>query len=208
MIKKLIAISFAAGMFATGASAATLNALAEGNSFERGEASGYVWQNANTGGLKVTLTSNYNPYFDADNAGLGVCKVLDAAKQCNPSSDDNVTGGGGIDEWVELAFEQTTKVFDLLFRDENHNPLGGSAATLLIGLNGGALTQYTFAAASATVFSDVKSIRFQYDGAGRNPDQFYLTGAGVTPVPVPAALPLLIGGLGIMGWVARRRKAA
>ncbi len=29
-----------------------------------------------------------------------------------------------------------------------------------------------------------------------------------TPVPVPAALPMLLGGLGMLGWVSRRRKAA
>jgi hypothetical protein len=31
-------------------------------------------------------------------------------------------------------------------------------------------------------------------------------GSSVAPVPVPAYLPLLAGGLGLMGWVARRRR--
>ncbi len=30
----------------------------------------------------------------------------------------------------------------------------------------------------------------------------------IAPVPVPAALPLLLGGFGVMGFVARRRKRA
>jgi hypothetical protein len=33
-------------------------------------------------------------------------------------------------------------------------------------------------------------------------------GASLAPVPVPAALPLLLGGLAVMGVVARRRRAA
>ncbi|WP_282044584.1 VPLPA-CTERM sorting domain-containing protein [Roseibium album] len=30
----------------------------------------------------------------------------------------------------------------------------------------------------------------------------------VTPVPVPAALPLLIGGLGLLGYAARRKRSS
>ena len=33
-------------------------------------------------------------------------------------------------------------------------------------------------------------------------------GSGIDPVPVPASLPLLIGALGLTGYIARRRKAA
>lgn len=41
---------------------------------------------------------------------------------------------------------------------------------------------------------------------GGDTDKFALSGADVSPVPVPAALPLLAMGLGAMGFVARRRK--
>jgi hypothetical protein len=30
----------------------------------------------------------------------------------------------------------------------------------------------------------------------------------IAPVPVPAALPLMLGGLGLLGMAARRRRAA
>ncbi|MEO1109896.1 MAG: lectin-like protein [Pseudomonadota bacterium] len=36
----------------------------------------------------------------------------------------------------------------------------------------------------------------------------YLVEYSVTPVPIPAALPLLVGGLGLLGFVARRKRGA
>lgn len=33
-------------------------------------------------------------------------------------------------------------------------------------------------------------------------------GSSVAPIPVPASLPLLAGGLGLLGWIARRRRAS
>ncbi|MEX0281788.1 MAG: PEP-CTERM sorting domain-containing protein, partial [Arenibacterium sp.] len=41
------------------------------------------------------------------------------------------------------------------------------------------------------------------DGDGFGIDDVRL---GATPVPVPATLPLLAGGLGLAGWIARRRR--
>ena len=46
------------------------------------------------------------------------------------------------------------------------------------------------------------------DGGGPDDDRDDLMAlAHVTPVPVPAALPLFAGGLGLLGWMARRRRA-
>lgn len=44
------------------------------------------------------------------------------------------------------------------------------------------------------------------DGDGFGLDDVRL-GSSVSPVPVPASLPLLAAGLGLMGWMKRRRKA-
>lgn len=48
----------------------------------------------------------------------------------------------------------------------------------------------------------VSSLEIAFDGISGG-----IASIHATPVPVPAALPLLVSGLGLMGWMARRRKA-
>ncbi|TNC74599.1 PEP-CTERM sorting domain-containing protein [Rubellimicrobium roseum] len=40
---------------------------------------------------------------------------------------------------------------------------------------------------------------------GGNNDQFKLTSVAVAPVPLPASMPLLAAGLGLLGWMSRRK---
>ena len=47
---------------------------------------------------------------------------------------------------------------------------------------------------------------FAFDSA-RTVDQFYLASLTVTPVPEPGTYALMLGGLALLGGVARRRKA-
>jgi hypothetical protein len=49
------------------------------------------------------------------------------------------------------------------------------------------------------------TLDFYYVATNGNPSIFEVD---ATPVPVPAALPMLLAGLGLAGWVGRRRKAA
>ncbi|MEE4346566.1 MAG: VPLPA-CTERM sorting domain-containing protein [Paracoccaceae bacterium] len=200
-IAKIAAVA-AFGLLGGQVSAATLDFVAEANGNERGVASGFVLNNANTGGINVTITSNYNPYFDSGNAGLGVCKILDSSAQCDPSNDDNVTSG----EWVKLTFDSAVTLSGLSFRNANHNLINTSNSTLRIGIDGAMAASTTFASAAGAIFTGITSIQFKY--GGNHPDQFYLSAANVAPVPVPASLPLLVGALGVMGFGARRRKKA
>lgn len=207
-MKKLLA-GLLCAFFATSAQSATLDFLGDANAQERGVSSGTTYSNAFTDGLTLTLTSNFSPYFDSKNAGLGVCKVLNSNDQCVPASDDNVTFGESVT--VDL-----NGLFDLsrfLFTGEGHSLAAGiqplvTTETLLFGTNGGALQQTTFADLSAASFMNVQSFTLAFDDNGNNAKQFYLASVVATPVPLPAALPLLLAGLGGMAWVGRRRKAA
>lgn len=55
------------------------------------------------------------------------------------------------------------------------------------------------------------AVRFMSGGKGSSDDgSFNVTAAAldVAPVPVPASLPLLLAGLGALGWAARRKRKA
>lgn len=188
----------------TTAGAATLDFQAESAGNERGVTNGYVLNSVNTDFTNVTLSATYNgaaanAYFD-NGAALGVCHTgLTGSNQCVTASDDNVTAN----ETLTLAFDGLRTVSGLSFMAEGHTNLFSDTLTLLFGVNGGALASYTFNDLRNAVFGGVSSITFGYGGA--RPDQYYLQGATVAAVPVPAAGMMLLGGLGMLGFGARRR---
>lgn len=148
----------------TSAQAETLDFLGGANNEERGVASCTMYSNAFTGGLTLASTSNFKPYFDGANAGLGVCKELDEGDQCDPASDDNVTTG----EWVTVDLNGTYNLSNFLFTGEGHSIGAGiqplvTDETLRFSINGEALSQTTFASLSAASFMNVQSFTLAFD---------------------------------------------
>jgi hypothetical protein len=210
-MKNLVAaVAAGATLLAANAHAEYLDFVAEAAGNERGVADGTI---INFGGLDVTFTSlsagAFFAYFDdlsnGKPAGLGVCEILIAGpgSACANPGDDNIRLGDA----VTLTFGETVAVSSFSFTDADHNDLNlNNTNTLLIAINDpNAFVQYTFAEAVALVIAGVDLIRFAFDDAGTGV-QFYVNGFEATPVPLPAAAPLLLLGLAGLGLTSRRRR--
>lgn len=211
---KYLLAALTAGLLAApvGASATYLDFVAEAAGNERGVADGTT---INFGGLDVTFSSlsagSFYAYFDdldqGKPAGLGVCETLVSGpgSACADTGDDNIRAGDA----VTLTFGETVTVSNFSFTDADHNDLNmNDTNTLLIAINDpNAFMSYTFAEAVALVIAGVDLIRFGFDVNG-NGVQYYVNGFEASAVPLPAALPLMLAGLGGLGFAARKKRKA
>jgi PEP-CTERM motif len=163
--------------------------------------------------LDITGTKVGDPvafaYLDANHGGLGVCGNLTTALQCTPSNDDNVTTG----EVLILTFNNAVTI-DSIWFNNNHDGDG----TLLgnkIKIGG---TDYALVAATgvpsynddwkpSASFSVAAGGSLLVTLASTNAEQFYISGMTVTAaIPEPETYAMLLAGLGLLGFAARRRK--
>lgn len=160
-------------------------------------------------GISTPATSASGLSFQTDGYGVG------------RADDEITTFPNGRQEWIRVAFSTPVLVNALYFLDLFIAPNGSSQEIAVATMNGGfpvvninavdvfnrangGFASTTFAPILAseiffTVLSSNDSVGFA-DGA--------LAGIGIAPVPVPAAGLLLLGGLGGLAALKRRRKAA
>ncbi len=176
--------------------------------------------NGYTGSQASGITgSAYVAYGDFREAGIGVCKTLGApsqnagANECASGADDDNLQDGEI---LGLSWMETLLVNGVGFSGENHpDDALGQNDQFAYSLDGtswslGQLIEYDQASNSGFYMFGAplrvekgQELYFAYEN-----EQYYVAAMDVTsPVPVPAAGLLLVGGLGALGAMRKRRNA-
>ncbi len=151
-------------------------------------------------GQDLDLTPNGNPGYTAGDDGVdGNILIRQEAGKSVP--DDEASAG-----WIKLILDSDTPFYWLGasavddgtfdFRTQADGNLG----SITLGEN--ETGQLTFGTKSSLIEKG-DWIRVRFSGSG-GIDALVLE--SVTPVPVPAALPMLLGALGGLSYMARRRK--
>lgn len=128
-------------------------------------------------------------YLDENKAGLGVCKVLNAEYECDPSKDDNVTVG----EILNLNFNKVVTLSSLIFRNADHKINNPNA---FLSINGGA-----WGSVSSYGALTGSSFAFKTSGTTKN-HQFYID---TVAVPEPLTIVGSLAALGVGAALKRQQ---
>jgi len=130
-----------------------------------------------------------------------------------PTGSGNFLSSSFVATRGELGFTFATPVQAVgAFFNQFQTAAGSNALTLLVyDASGNTLESFSFSVdTSALGYNEGKFLGFQRASAdiygfGIADGTFVLDDLTLAPVPEPESYALLIGGLGIVGWVARRR---
>ena len=148
--------------------------------------------NAGVAAVVQDHENNYNK-INRIGAGLGVYHIP------NDTSDDNITTG----EVLTITFDQVVTLSQIDLRSEGHNVTNWIAnATFLFNGSNTLLPAGTGSISGLNLVGTV----FTFGFGGQTPDQFYLAGMTVAAIPEPGTYAMMLAGLGLMGFIARRRR--
>lgn len=146
-----------------------------------------------SGGVASAVQDHENGWSATVGAGLGVYH------KSGDSSDDNITSG----ETLTITFDQVVTLTSIGLRSEGHNFTSwGAGKTFLLD---GVSTLLPQNVGSIAVNMTGQVFTFAYGGT--NADQFYLSSLTAVPVPEPESWAMMLAGLGVVGFMLRRRTA-
>ncbi|HRI18107.1 MAG TPA: PEPxxWA-CTERM sorting domain-containing protein [Burkholderiaceae bacterium] len=146
-----------------------------------------------SGGVASAVQDHENGWSATVGAGLGVYHKK------GDTSDDNITSG----ETLTVTFDQVVTLTAIGLRSEGHNYTSwGAGKTFLLD---GVSTLLPQNVGSIAVNMTGQVFTFAYGGA--NADQFYLSSLTAVPVPEPESWAMMLAGLGVVGFMLRRRTA-
>ena len=177
------------------------------------------------GAVNWTMTAsgvlNNNQAFDGNSAPSGTGLSFGTDGYGVGANDDEITTSSTTQEWIEVTFSTPVLIDAIYFLDlfttrsgsdleigqasvDGGNPLITLAATAIAGSGAAGFVGAMFEPIYATV------IRFTVlsGNDGRGFADGALAGIGIAPIPVPAAGVMLLGGLGGLAALRRRRKKA
>lgn len=145
-------------------------------------------------GLKLSGT-------DVIGAGLGVYH------KSGDNADDNITTG----ESIKLHFDKVVTLSAIALRSNGHNTTSKTwteESTFQYSFDGASWTSALLPKNSGVVALNQTGQDFYFRYGGDKAAQFYLSAMSVTAVPEPETFALLLAGMGLVGFAARRRKSA
>jgi hypothetical protein len=152
--------------------------------------------------LRQTLTLGSQQNFNADDPIFSIQYLATPTGHISGEIwDIDGNNSQGTEKWVVSAFDASNNLLNSVT-----SPVG---TTTNNGDNPFQAGPWTFAFDPAALSGGIDRLDFLFhgtktEGIGVAFDNFQ---TGVAPVPVPAALPLLVSGLGALGFFARRRRA-